>query len=64
MIDPRAGDVANAMHRERLVRAAANLRLAEAERTEKRGRQPRRRRSYRRAMAGILVALALKIAPS
>jgi hypothetical protein len=64
MIDPRAGDVANAMHRERLGRAAANLRLAEAEQAKKAERPSRRRRGYRRAMAGILVAIALKIAPS
>jgi hypothetical protein len=63
MIDPRMGDVGQTMHRERLVRAAANLQLAEAEEAEKRGRPLRRRRSYRSMMAGMLVALALKIAP-
>jgi hypothetical protein len=63
MIDPRMGDVGQMMHRERLMRAAASLRLAEAEEAEKRGRPPRRRRTYRSMMAGMLVALALKIAP-
>ena len=63
MIDPRMRDVGQTMHRERLVRAAANLRLAEAGRLEQQERHRRRRKSYWSVMAGILVALALKIAP-
>jgi hypothetical protein len=63
MIDPTAGDVARVMHRERLARSAANLRLAEAERKEKSGRHPRRRGKFRTVTATILADLALKIAP-
>jgi hypothetical protein len=58
-----AGAVGLAIHEDRLATAARNLRLAEAERTA-RARQAIASRPCREVMAGLLMALALRLAPS
>lgn len=62
MLENMAGAVGFAMHEDRLAKAARNERLAEAERTA-RGRRAITRRPCRETVAGLLMALALRLAP-
>lgn len=63
MLESMTGAVGFAMHEDRLAKAASNLRLLEAEQAG-RGQQARSRRSCRATIAGMLTALATRLAPT